>query len=268
MDTLRKLLYTGTGCHFQPVNDFPNTKEFIFIECQPYSEFSGKPFFDRGFYRDNFVEKVLNRAKSYEFELIEEKELDNTFFWSKLTLKQKICYTIFPRLIPQYVNPTLLKFENKNTNQIIKYFISTPFHYYNNNEVTNEIESCDGLILSGFFPNKSILEYFPNKKISFIGYTGSYFGFDEEVEDYHDLSHVVRYMHEIKEEERTNYFDKYYLVNDVIDKYLNEESIIDTYGIDYHTKYENLNKFIIENKPKSDIIECSSFDNFLIKINN
>ncbi len=262
MNYLRRLLYIGANNHFQPINDFPDTKEFVFIEIQPFSEFRSDVF-DRGFYRENFVENIINKAKIYEFDLIEEKVIDNTFFWSKLNLKQKICYTIFPKLIPNYVNPTLFRFFNEKTQQTIQYFISSPFPQYENQIIIDEVQKCDGLILSGFFPNKSILKYFKDKKLTWIGYDGSCFDFDEEDVDEHDLTHIVRHMHEMNKEERMNYFDKYYLVEDALGKFLADNDYFDDMGYEFGEK--TTNDFIVNTKPRSNIIECLSFDDFIEK---
>ncbi len=262
MNYLRRLLYIGTGCHLQPVNDFPDTKEFVFIEIQPFSEFRAD-IFDRGFYREKFVENIINKAKIYEFDLIEEKVIDNTFFWSKLNLKQKICYTLFPKLIPNHVNPTLFRFFNEKTQQTINYFISSPFPQYENQIIIDEVKKCDGLILSGYFPNKAILKYFEDKKLTWIGYDGSCFGYDEEEVNEHDLNHIVRYMHESRLEERINNFDKFYLVEDILDKFLKDNDYFDDMTYDFGVKMTN--DFILNSKPRSNIIECSSFDDFIEK---
>ncbi len=262
MNNLRRLLYVGSWQHFQPVYDFPDTKEFVFIEIQPFSEFRSDVF-DRGFYREKFVENIINKAKIYEFDLIEEKVIDNTFFWSKLNLKQKICYTIFPKLIPKHVNPTLFKFFNEKTQQTINYFISSPFPEYENQSIIDEVQKCDGLILSGYFPNKSILQYFNDKKLTWIGYSGTYYDFDKEEVNEHDLTHIVRHMHEINEEERINYFDKYYFVEDILNKFMIDNDWFDDMGYEFGVKVTN--DFILNSKPRSNIIECSSFDDFIEK---
>lgn len=47
---VNKILYVGADLHITPVTHFPQTKQFIFIDSQPRSEFeSTHPKFYNGF---------------------------------------------------------------------------------------------------------------------------------------------------------------------------------------------------------------------------
>ena len=93
---MNKLLYFGAGRHFQPTLDFLSVSEFIFVDSQPYSEFFEHGYtYDKVFYRKNFVQDIKHKASAYGFEIIEEKVMDPTFFWSTLNPTQKVCYFIF-----------------------------------------------------------------------------------------------------------------------------------------------------------------------------
>ena len=52
MNHPKKLLYIGAWDHISPVMHFPKTKEFIFIDTQPRSEFDNKT---TCVYRDRFL---------------------------------------------------------------------------------------------------------------------------------------------------------------------------------------------------------------------
>lgn len=74
--------------------------------------------------------------------------------------------------ITEHINPTLLLFKNNITNRFIKYYISTNIEYNMTNELANDIGNCDGLVLSGYLPNKKVLDYFIKPKI-LIAYSGT-----------------------------------------------------------------------------------------------
>ena len=76
-----KALYLGTWNHIQPVLDFPETKDFIFIDTQPRSEFDDKSF-HLEFYKPHFVLRLFDVCNSYGFELIKTVELNSNYFCS------------------------------------------------------------------------------------------------------------------------------------------------------------------------------------------
>ncbi len=264
MTNLSKLFYIGTGEHFQPVNDFPNVKEFVFVDSQPYTEFySVQRNYCKQLYRNNFVQDLVSTAKLYGFDMVSETILDETFFWSNLELKQKICYSLFPRLVPKYVNPTLLKFVNTQTNQLVKYYVSTPCPQHPISELELDIKSSDGIILSGFFPHKSILNLFPDKKISLIGYSGTYF-LKEEYLDPDDSNNLMQFLHS-NHGLTSRHFSNYLYVKDCINEFrsknFTEESKLTEYT-EYTDKKEYENNFI-KSKPVSIIFERNTFDDFI-----
>ena len=285
MTELNKLFYVGTGEHFQPVFDFPDTKEFIFIDSQPIYE-GRRSKFDRSFYRWNFINKIKSKAETYGFELKSEKVIDGRIFWSSLNWKQKIYFGLFPCRIPPYVNPTILKFENESRNQSIKYYISTPLPLQNSlnpsrqdlhnensfHELIYDIKTSDGMIISGHFTYSSIFNYFPKKPITFIGYSGTCYdisAYDEEDED----KIFVKLMRGMSDEERNKIFHSYLYVNDKLDNYINGlYELFDENKIEFEEIQLRENEFILSNKPKSEIItfstiqEFSNFDTQIYKI--
>ncbi len=255
-----KLFYAGANSHFQPVRDFPNTKEFIFIDSQPYTEGYYR-MFDIGFYRKNFVQNIILIASLYDFHIISEEVIDNTFFWSSLDEKQRIFYSSSP--IPPYVNPTLLTFHNNISNQYIKYYISTPLplthHSSHFQPLLNDLKSCDGAIFSGHFPNKQIIEYFPHKPICFIGYSGTCYQIDE----YSDENDIFSYI--VKEE--NNLFHSFLYVIDKVKSYENNLFHLwdenDNQEFQYEEIQKMVNTYIISNKPISDFHLFTSLKEFI-----
>ena len=77
--TFKKLLYVGSGCHISPLHIFSDTKEFVFIDTKPRSEFDSPNSFVRGFYRQHFVSDLLMKCLDNGFSLIEDNILDESY---------------------------------------------------------------------------------------------------------------------------------------------------------------------------------------------
>ncbi len=266
---LNKLFYIGSGVHLQPVNDFPDTKEFVFIDSQPFTE--GYYFhFDMGFYRNKFIDNLLNKAKIYNFDLIDEKIINKQFFWNSLCFSQKLFYSFLPHLIPNYVNPTLLTFKNNNTNQIIKYYVSTPLPLQHHKdkliELENDIKTSDGIILSGHFPNLSILDYFPNKPISFIGYSGTCFSTNDF--DEYDFDNLFYHTFKLSDIERNLIFKSFIYVHDAYTSYFNNLEHNTNFSLDYQEYIHLTDQYIHSNLTKSEYFIFDSLQEFLSKYNN
>ncbi len=248
---LNKLLYIGCGSHIHPVYDFPNTKEFVFIESQPFNEFF-RGHFDEQMYRHHFIENLLLITRIYGFTLIEERVILPDFFESILNNNQK--QSSYSHL--QYKNPTLLRFFNIKTQQTIKFFISTPFPQIRSVEICYEVKSCDGIVVCGYHPHRSIVELF-NKPITFIGYSGTCFEFDGEYEDLddHDKNSIVTYLHLISNNQRIQHFDNYFFVKNYINQY-------DIYNF-YDGRFEEILTNFLHSKPQIDISSINDFDGFM-----
>jgi len=173
-----KALYLGTWNHIQPVLDFPETKDFIFIDTQPRSEFDDKSF-HLEFYKPHFVLRLFDVCNSYGFELIKTVELNSNYYKQIFTVYQRLYYLYHP--IPQYINPTLLVFINKKTQQTIKYYISTNIEYNMDISLAKSLSEYDSLIVSGFIPNKYLFSFF-NQPKTFIGYTKTKYNIDNDDE--------------------------------------------------------------------------------------
>jgi len=168
MKICNKILYVGAGHHLDPVVHFRETKEFLFIDTQPRSEFDSEcPQFHIGFYRKKFVDYLIDICEDFGFILESEYVIDNKYHQKVLSLKQQLYYFFDKTKI---INPTLLVFTNKTTNQTIKYYISTNIKFNMTPILKQNIESCDGIIISGYHPCRELLNYFTNSKL-FIGYT-------------------------------------------------------------------------------------------------
>jgi hypothetical protein len=188
----KKLLYIGSWSHFKVTTDFNKTPEFVFIDTQPRSEFDFE-IFDPVMYRTRFYDQIIEKSKKYGFELKSTTVLDPSYA-SKIKADPNI----------PFVCPTLLTFEKENEKdkkekQTIKYYISTNIMYNMTSELEAEINSCDGLILSGYFPHKLLLKMLSSDTI--YCYTDTCYNFD--IDDIDDIDNILSALQSL---------DKNYLV--------------------------------------------------------
>lgn len=191
MMSMDKLLYIGTGLDFKPVVHFGQVKEFVFIDTQPRSEFdgniyNGSLFFD-GFYRHKFIDLLVKNAAKFGFELVERINLDFDYHKQILTQEQKDFWGgNFLEIFPD-VNPGLLILLNSKTSQIIKYYFSTNIKLNMCTRLKTDITETRGLIISGYHPDKIILDYI-SKPIKLYCYSRTcYYLDDDEVDDFDNL---------------------------------------------------------------------------------
>ena len=215
--TIPLALYVGAGLDLKIIKNIPEVKNFVFIDSQPNSEFGVEEYWHRdsgyifncicpdwapfinGFSRPNFIPNLKKTAIEENIKLISE-EVNN-----KLTF--------------QY------------NDQIINYFIniSVPHHL---SLIKNDIKNYDHLIVAGFFPHHSILNY-TNKHITFWGNINTIYKHNTEMN--------CLCNNEVEAEEK----------NTVVYK-LNDESL-------YEKNFKNFN--IIQNNGK---VQCFFFwENFL-----
>ena len=213
-----KILYIGAGLHFKPLKHFKSTKEFVFVDVQPRSEFDSADSFREEFYKKNFYSELIMLANEYGFELEKSIELDQEYFVNILDFSQRIRWIgkvneTFPNICP-----SLLIFFNSNTGQKLKYYISTNILYNMYWDLENDIRSAEGLIISGYHPDKKILDFISNPINLYCYDKTAYKLDDEEVDDFNNL---VYWMFE-NLDMVSKYFLNIYLVrkdNGIITKY-------------------------------------------------
>jgi hypothetical protein len=129
---MTKAVYIGAGTDCIPLLMLDDIQEFIYIDCQPQTEYGTMEYESGRFYRPAFLPELCHILQALHFEPV----------------KRSSSY-----------------FEYKSaTGQVLKYYLSTAFPEMLNAEIKAEIESSDALILSGFDPHKCILSLMPNLK--------------------------------------------------------------------------------------------------------
>lgn len=196
---MNRLLYIGAWNHLSPVITFKDTKEFIFIDTQPRSEWDSLSY-NKEYYRQKFVPDVISKMKKYNFTLMDTIIVDNNYCKKIMNVEQ----LKHSDKLPKYINPTLLIFSNNETNQIVKYYISTNIKYNMNQQLSEDIKNSDTLIVSGYFPDAELFKYL-TKPIDFYGYSNTYYKTDE-----YDGNNIAHYL-DISEKS-DKYFKNYYKV--------------------------------------------------------
>ena len=154
-------VYVGAGLDLKIIKNIPDVKNFVFIDSLPNSKFGidenwtrdsshifscicpGWAPFINTYSRPNFISDLKKTAIQEDFTLVSEE-----------------------------VNKKLI-FNYKD--QVIKYFVNTsipqhlPF-------IKNDIKNFDHLIVAGFFPHHTILNY-TNKNITFWGNTNTIYNY-------------------------------------------------------------------------------------------
>jgi hypothetical protein len=206
----KKLLYVGAGTHIEPVKHFPKTKLFIFIDTQPRSEFDTyNPKFCKEFYRPHFLYELETTCEIYGFKLESFSCIDKDYY--KQIIPWRWYYSSWFFKIPNYVNPFLLVFKNYKTQQTLKYYISTNIKFNINPQIIKDIETSDGIMVSGYLPDIDILKYFGSSKI-FFGYTKSCYD-DTNKTEFNEKynNNIIHFLHKFVCNSHYYFYD-FYLV--------------------------------------------------------
>lgn len=244
-----KILYVGAGLHIEPVKHFPETKNFVFIDSQPRSEFdSVHPKFYSGFYRAHFLNDLVASCQYYGFILDSFSVLDKNYY--KKIITRKWYYSSWFYRIPDDINPTMLVFHNHKTQQKLTYYVSTNIKYNMNQILENDIATCDSIIVSGYFPEKEILHYFVSPKTLF-GYTDTCYvlnGYDAE----EDKNNILYFLHNCICNTQYYFTDFYMIYNNsgVIIKCQDFNHFLDSHE-EYYKEQMNNNSDTNSNSDKS-----------------
>ncbi len=146
----RKLLYIGAYDHIE-ITDYFKCDEYIFIDLQPLVSWD---IFNNDnktteFYNYNFISIIIKKFESHGFMLTNVINLNDN-----------------EKEFGKYTEPHLILFENKKKNRKLKYYVSTNIRYHIEEieSLKKDIIDSDVLYVAGYYPNKTLLNYFPNKK--------------------------------------------------------------------------------------------------------
>ena len=132
-----KGIYIGAGKDIEPVFDYPEVLEWIFLDSQPLSEFG----LDRGdgFERPDFINKIINKFKLFDFNFKKSEDIN------------------------------IIIFENLDRCQRITYICNTAFPE-EGEKYKDLISNWNYIIIKGFIPKLDIMKYARlNCKLDFCG---------------------------------------------------------------------------------------------------
>ena len=209
---MEKFLYIGSGLDIEPIVHFSDVKEFVFIDTLPRSEFDGYIFngslFYDGFYRHKFINLLIDETSKYGFKLVDKILLDTGYYLDLLSDvdKKKYSNDNFLTNFPD-INPSLMTFFNDKTLQTIKYYISTNILVNMCMELKKDLIESTGVIISGYHPDKIILDYISNPIKLFCYSSTCYYLDDEEVNNFNNMI----YWSFNNPDKLKTYFDKIYV---------------------------------------------------------
>jgi hypothetical protein len=224
------LVYIGAWSDFSVVRVFPSTQKFIFVDTQPRNEFDDDyPIKESLYERPYFLQQIFDAAEIEGFELISKKVLK---VYSKNKLK----------------NPTLYNF--KSNNQEIDYYVSSNFRKDNLPTLNKEINKCDGIIISGYYPHYDLLKLMKSN-INIYLMSGTYYSkidFNETGETENNIINFLYDNEDLTNKDLTN--------KDLTNKDLtNKNKSYNLFQVfKNNNNYKNKNK-IIQLSKISDIIQ-------------
>lgn len=188
---MTKLLYIGSGVDFEPLGHFRDVKEFVFIDTLPRSRHDGLKYknslFYEGFYSPNFIFQLIKQINKFDYELVKKISLEPEYYNKYLTQEQKKFWgNNFLEKFPD-INPQLLIFVNNKSQQILRYYISTNILTNMYDILKTDISESDCMLISGFHPDKIILEYITRPIKLYCDTKTCYFLHDDEVDNYNNI---------------------------------------------------------------------------------
>lgn len=208
---INKILYICAEGDIKPVIHFPETKEFVFTDILPRSSLNWEDnHFRECNYSSNFVDNLIVSCKKYGFNLKSKIILDENY--CKKIIPKSWYYLSWIYKIPNHIDPTMLVFCNKQTQQKITYYISTNIKFNMNTLLKEDIASCDGLIVRTNSPETDILQYFTTPKV-FFGYTDTCYSMYTEP-NLGELfkQYLIHFLHNCVCNTQY-YFSKFYMVH-------------------------------------------------------
>jgi hypothetical protein len=215
---MNQILYVGAGVDLRPIQNFTNTKKFIYVDTLPRSTCDEINYLGCGFrsdlYSENFMISLFDECTRLNFELVSFQEINPEFYKKIFTPKQRIYYSFHPKKIPTLINPHVITFVHRKTQQTLKYYLSTNIEKNMNVQLSKDIIACDSIFISENIPSHKVLEYFQTPKI-YIGYinesSGKKRNYDNDV-DYDEYNNIVVFLHNNPIHVVSKYFTSYYLV--------------------------------------------------------
>ena len=106
----------------------------------------------------------------------------------------------------------MLVFRNLITNQTLKYYISVNLKINVTTMLHIDIETCDGILVNGYYPEIEILRHFDKPK-AFYGYTNANYTIDESTFSKETDNNIIYFLQNCICNTQY-YFDKFYIIDE------------------------------------------------------
>ncbi len=227
---MNKAVYIGAGLDVTPIVLMGDIDEFIYVDSQPFSEF-GVLSYD---VNSNLVTNLLKKDRNI-----------NSF--SRLSFLDKLVKVM------NQINFNLTEIDDdyylfQYNNVKVKYYYSHSFPEYMEDNLKEDIQSCNTLIMCGYIPNKKVFELF-NHPVKLVINNHTVYTLEKDDEDYYDSSikYIVENPTVIKEcwcIVDDEHFEYYVDDNKTIDN-IQKYSIISNNN-DYITKFKVEGIYLLE----------------------
>lgn len=159
--SVNKIMYIGAGLHLSTLAHFPELREFVFVDTLPRSEFdhANANKFVEIFYSHTFVERLKVKCQDLGFQYMASEETDIGYYSKIMNVYQRCKWFGCIKQIFPHICPTLFVFANPETNQVLKYYMSTDIFLNMSHILRADLQTCDGLIISGYHPSQVLLRY-------------------------------------------------------------------------------------------------------------
>lgn len=217
------LLYIGAYTDLVPVLFLKDIKNFIFIDCVPFSKY------------DNTValkEEIMTTIYASINEINEFKDVNQLGDKHFLTKLEKVMkQNNFSLIEENYFDSYLLY---KNQDRTIKYYINRPFPQFLTQAIVKDMKECNMLYISGHDPDKSVFNFI-KRPFTIIGTSNTVFSVNDVEEN-----STIKYLHTLESE-----FNKYYFLKMIKEYEWWKEENINEYNMDKYklVKCNNIRDF-------------------------
>ena len=189
----KKILYVGAGLHTKVLEDFSETRDFVFIDSRPRNEY-GNEYYYRPLYRGEFTNMLSKKLLHQGFEKYEYIQFTNKYEEIKVENLNSSCLFYYNKCG-----------KNLRSERELKYFISTSDRHdlFENDYLHKELQECDNVVVSGYYPHSNILRYL-TKPFHFVGYNTTVYSKNlkshlKKFSDDHERNSIMTFLHKFPE---------------------------------------------------------------------
>lgn len=222
---MNTLLYIGANIDLTPVLFFKDIKNFIFIDCVPFSNYGNSVA---------LKEEIMTTIYASINEIDHFKDINELGDKDFLFKLEKVMNQNNFILVDENKIDSYLLFRNED--RMIKYYINRAFPQFLTFPIIQDIKDCNILYISGHDPDKSVFN-FMRKPFTIVGCSGTVYRIDSNDENFDNSA--INYLAQNHSDKNKYYYLE--LLNQKKKKYLESK---DDYKL---IKCMNIRDFIVLN---------------------